>query len=167
MIRIRFVAGNDAISKLIQVQAGTAMPFTPSHVETLSQDGKFYIGQHMKGGMEARPVGYDAGQIAVLPNGQLADRVVSLPCSDEQEAAYYAFIHDKIGQPYDWISILGFVLTEVHLHTVGSLICSAVTTAATRTKGCEYFRTPLTVPFHKISPRDLLLMLSSHVQIDH
>ena len=26
---------------------------------------------------------------------------------------------------------------------------------------------PLTVPFHHISPRDLLLMLSSHVQIDY
>jgi hypothetical protein len=69
--------------------------------------------------------------------------------------------------PYDWVSILGFVLTEVHLHTVGSLICSAIMTAALRTKGCEYFAMPLTVPFHKISPRDLLLMLSSHVEISH
>lgn len=167
MIRIRFVAGNDPLSALIQAQGGTAMPFTPSHVESLSQDGKFYIGQHMRGGMQARPVGYDTGQIMILPDGRLADIIVSLPCTDAQEAAYYAFIHDKIGQPYDWISILGFVLTEVHLHTVGSLICSAITTAATRTKGCEYFPMPLTVPFHKISPRDLMLMLSSHVQIDH
>lgn len=167
MIRLRFVTCTDAISAMIRAQGGTAMPFTPSHVESLSQDGKSYIGQHMSGGMQSRTVGYDADQVMTLPDGRKADIIVPLPCTPEQEAAYYAFVHDKIGQPYDWISILGFVLTEVHLHTVGSLICSAVTAAAIRTKGCELFPSPMTVPFHHISPRDLLLILSTHVEIPH
>jgi hypothetical protein len=38
---------------------------------------------------------------------------------------------------------------------------------ALRAKGCEYFPMPLVVPAHHISPRDLFLILSSHVQIDH
>jgi hypothetical protein len=158
------------------------MPFTPSHCEALSQDGKFYIGQHMQGGMMARPVGYDDSELMTLPDGTKSSRIVSLPCSAEQEAAFYDYVHDKIGMPYDWISILGFAMTEVHLHLVGSLICSAIMTAGLRstpagmtglrstTLGATfspYFSMPLTVPFHKISPRDLFLMLSSHVEIDH
>jgi hypothetical protein len=39
--------------------------------------------------------------------------------------------------------------------------------AALRSKGCEFFKWPLTVPFHHISPRDLLLILSTHVEIPH
>lgn len=167
MIRLRFVTSPDTSSEMIRYQGGVSMPFTPSHVEALSQDGKFYIGQHMQGGMQPRPVGYDSSDILTLPDGRKADIIVELPCTSDQETAFYAYVHDKIGMPYDWVSILGFVLTEMHLHTVGSLICSAVMTAALRTKGCEYFAKPLTVPFHHISPRDLLLMLSSHVEISH
>jgi hypothetical protein len=167
MIRLRFVTCDDTASEAIRYQAGTCVPFAPSHVEALSLDGQFYIGQHMKGGMQARRVGYDAGQVSTLSDGRKCDRVVEMPCTPEQEAAFYAFVHDKIGQPYDWISILGFVLTEVHLHTIGSLICSAVMSAALRTKGCEYLKWPMITPFHKISPRDLFLILSTHIEIPH
>lgn len=167
MIRIRFVTEDDALSELIRIQAGVSMPFTPSHTEALSQDGKFYIGQHFDGGLQARPVGYNDAKLMTLPDGTKSSRIVALPCSDEQEAAFYGYLHDKLGQPYDWISILGFALTQIHTHTVGSLICSAVMTAALRTKGCEYFKKPLTVPFHHISPRDLMLMLSGMVEIPH
>lgn len=167
IITLRFVTGNDPTSDLIRVQGGTSMPFIPSHVECVSQDGKSWIGQHMQGGMESRPVGYDADSLITLLDGTMSQLFVRLPCTDEQETAFYGYVHDKIGMLYDWVSILGFVLTEVHLHTVGSLICSAIMSAALRTKGCEWFPMPLTKPFHKISPDALLLMLSSHVQIDH
>lgn len=177
MIRIRFVTCDDLVSDLIRKQAGTCMPFIPSHAEALSQDGQYYIGQHLDGGMRKRPVGYDANSLMTLPDGRKSERIVSLPCSMDQEAAFYSYVHDKIGMPYDWISILGFALTELHLHEVGSLICSAIMTAALRstpaafvTKGLAfspYFPMPLTVPLHKISPRDLFLILSSRVQIDH
>jgi len=167
MITLRAVTGNDSVSALIRYQGGTSMPFIPSHIECVSQDGQSWIGQHMQGGMEARPVGYDNANLIELPDGTMSQLFIRLPCTDDQESAFYGYVHDKIGMPYDWVSILGFVMTEVHLHTVGTLICSAIMTAALRTKGCEYFPMPLTVPFHHISPRDLLLMLSSHVQIDH
>lgn len=167
MIKLRFVTCTDTTSEFIRYQAGTSMPFTPSHTEALSQDGKSYIGQHMTGGMQSRPVGYDAAQVMTLPDGRKADIIVGLPCTSDQEAAFYAYVQAKINMPYDWVSILGFVLTEVHLHTVGSLICSAIMTAALRTKGCEYFPKPLTKPFHRISPDLLLAILSTHVEIPH
>jgi hypothetical protein len=165
MIRIRFVTCNDPLSALIRTQAGICVPFTPSHAECLSQDGKSYIGQHFDGGMQARPVGYDAGQLMRLPDGTLSERVVELPGTPLQETAFYNFVTSKIGQPYDWKSIISFVAPDINLHAVNHLICSAMMTAALR--AANYFPMPLTVPFHHISPRDLMLMLSSHVQIDH
>jgi len=160
MIRLRFMTGNDQLSKLIRFQAGISMPFTPSHVECLTPDGKDYIGQHIDGGMQARPVGYDA-------NSTLAEKIVELPCSQVQEDAFYAFMRAKIGDPYDWKSIISFAAPNFNFHSAETSICSAIQTLGLRTKGCEYFPMPLTVPAHHISPRDLMLILSSHVQIDH
>lgn len=158
MIKLRFVTCTDPLSRLIRTQAGISMPFTPSHVEAVSLDGKSYIGEHYDGGMQARPVGYDAKDM-------LAEKIVELPCTPEQETAFHAFVNLKIGEPYDWKSIFSFVAPDLNLHAVNHLICSAMMTAALR--ACNYFPMPLTVPFHHISPRDLFLILSSHVQIDH
>lgn len=160
MIRLRFVTCNDEVSRLIRLQAGICMPFTPSHVEAVSQDGQSYIGQHLNGGMQARPVGYDAATLK-------AEKFVELPVSASEEAAFYSFVNSKIGQPYDWKSILSFADPALNLHEFNHLICSAMMTAALRAPGCEFFLMPLVVPFHHISPRDLFLVLSSHVQIDH
>lgn len=174
MIRLRFVAGTSYLSRLIRLQGGLCMPFTPSHVECLSQDGNYYIGQHFPDGMMKRPVGYDADSIDVIPMGvetTLKDRkcdiIVELPCTKEQEDAFYARVNARLGAPYDWKSIFDFVNPALNLHDFEHLICSAEMTGNLRTTGCEFFPMPLTVPWHRISPRDLLLMLSSHVQIDH
>jgi hypothetical protein len=166
-IRLRFVTLHDAISAAIRLQAGICVPFTPSHVECVSLDGKSWIGQHMDGGMKARSAGYDKATLIKLPDGTMSQKFVDLPCTLEQQTAFYAYIESKIGQPYDWESIISFADPAWNLHHSNHLICSAIMTAALRTKGCEYFFMPLTVPFHHISPRDLLLILSSHVQIDH
>jgi hypothetical protein len=160
MIRLRFVTCNDLISEGIRLQAGICMPFTPSHVECVSQDGQSYIGQHFNGGMQARPVGYD---VSIL----MAEKFVDLPCTPEQEQAFYAHVTGRIGAPYDWESIVSFIDPAWNLHAKMHLICSAEMAWGLRTEPCPYFPMPLTVPFHHISPRDLFLILSSHVQIDH
>jgi hypothetical protein len=165
MIHLRFVTSNAFSSRLIRLQAGVSMPFTPSHVEALTVDGQDYIGAHIEDGIRARPVGYDAADLMMLPDGTKSERIVSLPCTDEQEAAFYDFVHSKVGTPYDPKAILGFELDEGHFHDFGHLICSAFMCQALRK--ADYFRWPMTVPFHRISPRDLLLILSSHVRIDH
>lgn len=165
-IDIRFCASQALSSQLIRWQAGTSMPFPPSHTEALSQDGKFYIGAHMNEGVRARPVGYDAADLLTLPDGSKADRIVSLPCSEAQEAAFYAFVQGKVDTPYDWKAIIGFEVPG-HFHDFGHLICSAFMTAGLRTPGCEVFRWPTTKPFHLVTPDHLFFTLSTHVKIPH
>lgn len=158
-ITLRFVTSDSPLSKMIRMQAGVCMPFTPSHVETVSRDEKSYVGQHLDGGMEARPIGYDEGEKGVR------EKLVVLPCEQSQFDAFHDFCDSKIGEPYDWKAILGFTAPDIHLHLPEAAICSAIMTLALR--ACHYFPMPLVVPAHHISPRDLLLILSSHVQIDH
>jgi hypothetical protein len=165
MIKIRFVTCTDFESRLIRMQAGVSMPFTPSHTEALSQDGKSYIGARFDGGVQPKPIDYDAGTIEPLAEGGLCDRIVELPCTPQQEFDFYTFVTKKIGEPYDWKAIFGFEAPDFHTHLLDHVICSAFMTAALR--ACNYFPMPLTVPFHHITPRDLLLMLSSHVEINH
>jgi hypothetical protein len=164
-IRIRFVLGNDMASDLIKMQAGVSMPYTPSHCEALSQDGKTYIGARSGDGVQARPIDYDAGKIASLAEGGLCDRIVSLPCLPQEEDKFYAFVRSKIDEPYDWEAILGFAAPDLHTHLLDHIICSAFMTYGLRS--CNFFPNPLTKPFHHITPDMLLLMLSSHVEVPH
>jgi hypothetical protein len=156
VIRIRFVHGRDPLSHMIELRSGTAMPFCPSHCECVTPEGK-YLGQRFDGGMQAREPGYDAKWLEF-------SRIVDLPCSPAQEKAFYDKANSMIGLSYDWKAIIDFAL-PVNLHLFDHAICSATMTQLLR--ACEWFAWPLAVPFHQISPRDLLLMLSSHIQIDH
>lgn len=159
MITLRFVTGDNLISQAIRLQAGICMPFTPSHVEALSRDGQHYVGQHITGGMQARPIGYDANEKNVQ------EKLVPLSCSQTEYDRFHDYCESRVGKPYDWSSIISFAAPNINLHQFGHLICSAEMAAALR--HCEYFQWPLVVPFHHVSPRDLFLILSSHVEIDH
>lgn len=164
MIRIRFVTSSDFSSELIRLQAGVSMPFTPSHTEALTQDGKSYIGAHGDVGVALKPVGYDSDTLMTLPDGTKSEHIVSLPCTPEQEATFYKFAASKLGEPYDWKAIVGFV-DPSHQHDLDHVICSAFMTQCLRE--CGYFRWLLTKPFHHISPDLLFAILSTHVEIDH
>lgn len=166
MIRIRFVAGTAHSSALIRAQAGVSMPFTPSHTEALTQDGQFYIGA-MNEGITRHPVGYDDGKVLILPDGRKAECIVALPCTDEQEEAFYAFAESKVGLPYDWPAIAGFADPLLNLHTPFHEICSAFMCWCLRNPAAPFFKWPMTKPFHRISPDMLLLILSTHVEIPH
>jgi hypothetical protein len=159
MITLRFVTSDNPLSAMIRTQAGISMPFTPSHVEAMTRDGKGYVGERFDGGMQAKPIGYDADEKG------LQQKLVPLPADDAMSDAFHDFCESKINEPYDWKSIFSFAVPDINEHSLDHLICSAMMTAALR--ACGYFQMPLTVPFHHISPRDLMLMLSSHVQIDH
>jgi hypothetical protein len=158
VIRLRFVTGNDRTSEFIRLQAGVCMPFTPSHVECVSRDGTRWIGQHIDGGMQARPAAYDA-------DTTLHECFVDLPATPAQQEAFDAFVTGKIGEPYDWASIVDFAVPDTNFHLSDHAICSAIMTLALRAAG--YFPAPLTVPAHHVSPRDLFLILSTHVTINH
>lgn len=174
---IRFVRGTAWESTAIALQEKACMPFVPSHVEALSQDGTRYIGAHMDGGFLSRPVGYDAGKIARMPDGYdrqvfpdgLCDLRLDLgvarnvtDSAEWQDAVFYKYLKDSIGEPYDWTAILGFVIPE-HFHLTNHAICSAKITLALRK--CMWFADQLASPAHLVNPRDLLLMISARMQV--
>lgn len=155
-ITIRFVACSGAASEAIIAREQICMPFTPSHVECVTPEGK-YAGQHINGGMLAREPGYDKAEL-------LHELFVAIDVSQAQADAFYSYVAASIGEPYDWKAIVDFAL-PLDLHQANHSICSAKMTLALR-KG-QVWPWPLTVPAHLISPRDVLLMLSGIVKIDH
>ena len=157
-IIIRFVTSDDPASILIRVHGGIAMPFTPSHVEALSRDGKSWTGQHLDGGCEARPLDYYQAE----PNPH--ECRVEIPVTQIAYDAFHAYLEQRIGDPYDWKAIIGFTLLGHH-HEPGGQICSALMLMCLR--AAKIFPWPVTVPAHHISPRDLILMLSVLMEIDH
>ena len=122
-ILIRFVRSKGWTSDAIALREKTCMPFTPSHTECVTPDGK-WLGQHMDGGMQARPAGYDAADVAIMPDGRRCEIIVSLPVSQAQADAFYDAAHRAIGEPYDWKAIVGFGVT-FHEHQKFHAICSA------------------------------------------
>lgn len=172
MIRLRFVTGSSTISALIRAQERTTMPFTPSHVEAAlpdhssagtpfcAADGKplpaGYLGAHYDGGVMLRPVGYDA---ATMTNQVFVDLEAGASTTDY----FYSFLISKIGAPYDWKSILDFIDPLQDHHDSQHVICSALQTLGLR--ACGWFASPLPVPAHQISPRDLLLLIGGRVAI--
>jgi len=158
MIRLRFVAGLDDISLAIIARSQVAMPFTPSHVECVTPEGK-YLGQHAEGGMQARDPGYDKSYLA-------REMFIDLPATPQQSDAFYAYMTASIGEPYDWKAILDYAL-PINLHVFDHAICSAKVELGLRNKTSPWLRWPLTVPAHLISPRDLLLTISGIIEVPH
>jgi hypothetical protein len=151
---VRFIQGSAFSSRLIILQEKTVMPFTPSHVEAVMPDGS-YLGAHFNGGVQKRQPGYDKTEIA-------NELFLTLKATPEQDNIFYAFMQSKIGEPYDWRAIFGFII-PAHLHKVDTSICSALTGLALRK--ASWFKWPVAVPWHLASPRDLLLMISARMQI--
>jgi hypothetical protein len=158
-ITLRFVEGFGLTSDAIEWREGTCMPLVPDHVECVDPETGLYIGAHAEGGMMARKPGYDAPF--------KAEFFLKLPCTPEQQKAFYDAARKAIGEPYDWEAILGFALPG-HWHTKFEAICSAKMTMLLR-DSANWFpsKLPLAVPFHCIDPRDLLLGLSMIVEVNH
>jgi hypothetical protein len=162
-IVLRFVRSKGFTSAAIVFREQTCMPFTPSHVECVTPEG-MWLGQHSDGGMQARKAGYDHSEVAIMNDGRRCELFVELPCTQERYNAFYAKAMASIGEPYDWKAILGFAVSW-HEHDKFRAICSAKMLLLLR--ACDYFQWPVVVPAHLVDPRDLLLMLSTHVKIDH
>lgn len=150
MIRLRFVHCNDLGSNAILADTGGLY----SHAECVMPDGT-YLGAHADIGVKALPPTYDAGKF----DRQL---FVDLPCEPATATRFYKAAEDHIGEPYDFLAIAGFV-AHFDLHEKKKVICSALMTLCLR--DCGWFSSPLTIPAHQISPRDLLLIISGRVPI--
>jgi hypothetical protein len=151
-IRLRFVTCNDEISAAIRLREN----FWASHVEAVTPAGK-YLGAHCDGGVQARAPGYDG---RVLRQELFVDLAETAPGQADE---FYAFLNRHIGEPYDFKSILGFLVPGIAAHQPQHIICSALQALALRQ--CEWFAAPLVEPAHKITPRDLLLIISGRAAV--
>lgn len=152
-IRLRFVTCHDPISQGIRLREN----FWASHVEAVTPEGK-YLGAHCDGGVQARPVDYDA---PILQQELFVDLAETAPGQGDE---FYAFLNRHIGEPYDFESILGFLVPDIPAHQPQHVICSALQALALRQ--CRWFAAPLVEPAHKITPRDLLLIISGRVDVE-
>ncbi len=139
------------------------MPFPPSHAEIVTAEGTS-IGEFGFGGMQERDYGYDRNEVEVLSDGRRAEILVCLPVTQQQHDTFYAKARESIGQGYDWWAIPGFLLSGHH-HEVGKAFCSAKVFLLLR--AVNYFKWPIVVPAHLVTPRDLMMMLSLFVEIPH
>ena len=151
-IRLRFVTGNEWVSAAIRAHEN----FWASHVEAVMPDDTL-LGAHADGGVLARAADYDVGRWRT----QL---ILELPVEPAMADAFHTYLRSRVGAPYDMGAIRGFAL-HADMHLQGHVICSALQTLALR--DCRYFPAPLVEPAHKISPRDLLLILSARVPVLH
>jgi hypothetical protein len=146
VIRLRFVTCTDSVSTMIR----DVEDFFLSHVEAVTPEGG-YLGAHADTGVQERVPGYDKGILKT-------EIFVDLPATPQQVADFYAYLNSRLGEPYDFGAILGFVLRD-GMHAKGHAICSALMVLALRK--CQWFAFRLAEPAHKISPRDLYLILSA------
>lgn len=159
VIRFRFAQAKDFGGLLIVLREQLCMPFTPSHVECVTPEGK-YLGQRMDGGMKIRDPGYDKNDIA-------HELFVNLPATPEQVKSFYDSAHKSIGQSYDWTAILDYAIPTLDLHKYNHSICSAKMLLCMRAAPAPVLHWPMTVPAHLVNPRDFLFLLSALVEIPH
>lgn len=120
MITLRFVSHSSLLGPLFRLaQAGA--PWT--HVEAVTVEG--YIGAMLHGGVQERSRDYDQGAFS-------SERFVNLKTTAKQDAAFFAFLEDKLGQPYDPIAVLYFFgfFADRHWHDPGAWQCTELIAAA-------------------------------------
>jgi hypothetical protein len=150
MINLRFVTCKDPVSAAIR--AGE-YGFWASHAEAVMPDGTL-LGAHYDGGVQARPKGYDAGTV-------VREEIVSLPCAASVEQSFLDFLRSQLGKPYDLEAIAALEL-ERDWRAPDSWFCSELQAAALERAG---YLLPLAADVAKITPRDLLILLSARVPV--
>lgn len=107
MIRLRFVRHPGIFSTLVEyAQFG----FPQTHCEAILPEAlapKFLsapgavISSWYKGGTQIKPIGYDAGEVS-------HELFFDIKATKEQADAFYGFLIDNLGKPYDALAIVAF-----------------------------------------------------------
>jgi uncharacterized protein YycO len=128
-----------------------------AHVDTVMPDGMLLGARNdvMAGfpaGVQIRSPGYQVGYTL---------KKVAIPCTDEQQKAYYDFVLDQVGKPYDSAAIAAFA-AGTDWSTKGAWFCSELCTAGLQ--ACGWLK-QLSEPPTKVDPDSLLLVLSAFVDV--
>ena len=125
-----------------------------SHVDCVMPDGRLLGARSdVIGGATA------AGVQIRTPNYEPVSRTqrVTLLMTDDQEKKFYAFLNEQLGKPYDTTAIVAFAMNR-NWRENDSWFCSELMAAAIEASG--WFIRPLSNGVNKITPSDLLLVLS-------
>lgn len=164
-IVIRFVGYpiTDISDDLVSIGEGGGWA---QHCEALTPDG-FLLGAKPEGGVQKRPRDYDAGTFSRELYVPIETPIISFDDNITPSAMagiFYSYLETKVGAPYNWTAIADIAL-EQNWKGNGGDICSQLMTLGLR--DCGYFPR-LYVTSNRITPRDLLLMLSCRQYIsDH
>ena len=155
MVYLQFVAGTDIGAHLIQWFGAFGQPY--SHVDTVLPDGRLL-------GARSDEVGGAPAGVQIRDPGYVGSNLVlriDVASSDEQAKIYYDFVRSQIGKPYDEQAILAFVAGR-NWQDPEAWFCSELVAA-----GLEYASIvlPLAAPTAKITPADLILILSAIVPV--
>lgn len=131
------------------------------HVDVVMPDGQLLGAQHEAGlggkpsGVQIRPGNY--GDTSGMRHRLRATFAVT----DDQAAAFYAFLQEQVGKPYDVTAIEAFAAGRDWRNT-DAWFCSELATAALEVAGV--IRT-LIAPANKVTPEGLMLTCSALVPI--
>lgn len=125
-----------------------------AHVDSVLPDGTLLgarsdIWKGVPAGVQIRPADY-------MPFKNPVQAVLDAP--QPVADAYYAFLMDQIGKPYDMTGIVGFAFGR-DWRNPAAWFCSEL--AAAGLEECGYFEHKLIQPASKIAPDDLALLCSA------
>jgi hypothetical protein len=152
MITLRFVSHPGIFNWACQIaQYG----FWPTHVEAVMPEGKL-LGA-MSDGVKSRDAHYDAGKC-------VREKFVQLRTSEGRAASFHAFLRSQIGKPYDTWAIVSFYSKRQgrDWQAPDSWFCSEL--IAKGLAACGLFPAHLADEFSRITPRDLLLLISTQTE---
>jgi uncharacterized protein YycO len=114
-------------------------------------DGRL-LGAHMNGGVMIREPGYDSDW------KRAREEVFTLVAGADQQKSFWSFLRKQVGKPYDMTAIAGIAFGR-EWQKADSWYCSELIAAALA--ACGWFPFPLASDIAKITPRDLLLLISA------
>jgi hypothetical protein len=145
MIALQFAAEDGVTAEIIKLyQRGW-----PSHVDAVMPDGSL-LGARIENGVAIRRAGY----VKFVKTEQVRLEVSRDPRGD---AAFYDFLRQQLGKPYDVKAIVAFALIR-DWRDPRAWFCSELIAAAL--EHCGFFPHPLSAPANEVTPRDLMMAVS-------
>jgi hypothetical protein len=155
-VQLQFVRGADLGAKLIEWFSHNG---DWSHVDVVWPDGRLFGARSDQVG-GARP-GVQFRDPSYI--GTNRTQRVSIPLMAAEEKKFYDWLLAQEGKPYDIEGILSFVSGR-DWQEPDSWFCSEMACAAL--VECSYFPHPLAAPSNKITPPDLLLLISVQTPVE-
>ena len=150
MIRIRFVSHLGIFNWACRIaQYG----FWSTHCEVVMPDGTL-LGA-ISDGVKSRAPNYDASSFS-------QEIFLDVKASAEQEEVFYAFLGSQIGKPYDTWAIISFFYPSRDWQEFDAWYCSEL--LGTGLAECGILPKEMAVKFSRVTPRDLLLLISTRTE---